>query len=248
MNPQRDVLVLGFLTALLIAAVLFLASCASGTRLTDAQAKEIAQAKANLEAARAMEQFVTALGDAGVVIRDRLYQAAAHRFDAATANVELPAPATPAAALVGPAGPNEPVITKEAEDAKVSAGNPPPSQWGMIGGIAGGVGLAALGLLRFSPGVFGGVAQLAHTFLAPKATREMRAVEKQSVAVAQQAVAYGHAVTQVAKQAGMESEVERVKDAFGKAQDQLGVREQIDAILSAYKAGKLPVKPQDEHA
>lgn len=220
--------------------VLSHAGCASGVRLTDDQAKEIAQAKADLAAARDMVRFAEALGEAGAVIRDKLYLAAAHRFDAGTANVELPAPEKPAAALVTASGPNEALIEQESQDAKASAGNPPPSPWGMALGIAGGVGLAALSVLRFSPGLFGAAANIAHTFLAPKATREMREAEQKAHAVAQQAVAYGHAVTQMAKDAGMGDTVRQVQDKFAKAQDALGIREQIDAILAAHKTTKPP--------
>lgn len=204
-------------------------------RLTDEQAAQLAQGKADIEAAR-----ITVDAEAF----QKLMRAAAARVMAALANLELPAPATPVSDLVEKSGQPIPVaIEAESKAAAAAEETPPVGIWGMIAAGAGGVGLLALSVLRFSPGAFGMVASLAHTILAPKATKEMREAERSAVVIAHQAVAYGHAVGELAEAAGLKPSVEAVKTQFSDAQDALGIRPQVDTILQAFKDGKLPVKP-----
>jgi len=210
-----------------------LTGCA--TRLTDEQITQLSQGKADIEAAR-----LTVDAEAF----QALMKAGAARVMAALANLELPIPATPVSDLVEKNGNPIPVaIEAESKAAAAAEETPPSGLWGMIAAGAGGVGLLALSVLRFSPGAFGLVANLAHTFLAPKATKEMRAAEREAVAITHQAVAYGHAVTTLAETAGLKPSVEAVKTQFSEAQDALGIRDQMGTILQAFKDGKLPVKP-----
>ena len=218
--------------AVALLAVLLLAGCA---RLTDAQAAQLAQAREDVVAARMCNDQAA---------RSALFQAAGARLMAGLNDLDLPPAAVLATALVQPTGdPVLPAVEREQQKSRAAEADPPSGVLGMVAGVAGGVGLLALSVLRFSPGAFGVVADLAHTFLAPKATRDMRAVQAQATAVAQQAVAYGAAVTEVATAAGLRPTVETIKDRFGQEQDRLGIRPQIDTLLQAFKDGKLPVKP-----
>lgn len=222
---------LALLSALFwIAVVMCVAGC--GTRITPDQASHLSQARADVQASR--EQTV----DQPTAVK--LLAAAGARTMAATENLDLPAPQTPPAVLIVPPAPEQ-----EMRAAQAAEKDPPVGMLGYIAAGVGGVGLAALGALRFMPGTFGVVADLAHNWLAPKATKQMRDVEQQSFAVAQQAVAYGHAVSTLAEQAGLGDKVEQLKSTFSDAQDKLGVKPQIDALLAAFKTGKLPIKPQD---
>jgi len=221
----------GLLSALFwIGVVMCIAGC--GTRITPEQAAQLSQGRADVEASRTP--------NIDPVDASRLASAAGSRLMAGTAGLDLPEPEIPVTALVVPPQPEQ-----EMRAAHASEVDPPPGMLGYIAGGVAGVGLAALGALRFMPGTFGVVADLAHNWLAPKATKQMREVEQQSFAVAQQAVAYGHAVSTLAEQAGLGDKVEQLKTTFGEAQDKLGVKPQIDALLAAFKTGKLPIKPQD---
>ena len=213
-------------------AMLALAGC---QRITDAQAVQLAQGKADVVAARATTDAAA---------RSALINAAASRLMAGLADVDLPPPAHPATSFVDAAGvPVEAAISQEQQEAQAAEKDPPSGFWKLAAGIAGGAGLVALSILRFSPGAFGVVADLAQTFLAPKATRDMRAAQAQAMDIAQQAIAYGHTVTQVAESAGLKPTMETIKDRFSEEQDKLGIKPQIDALLQAFKDGKLPVKP-----
>lgn len=215
--------------------LLVLAGCDGSIRVTQEQANELAQSKADVEASRSTSDAAA---------RSALLQAAGARLMAGLANVDLPAPKTPAAAMVQQDGtPIIPMIEQESRAAHEAEKDPPVGFWGMVAAGAGGVGLLALSILRFSPGAFGVVADLAHTYLAPKATKQMRAAQQEATAIAQQAVAYGHAVTQVAEAAGLKPSIEAVKTQFSEQQDRIGIKDQVDTILAAFKAGKLPVKP-----
>jgi hypothetical protein len=134
-----------------------------------------------------------------------------------------------------------PKVEQEAEDAKAAADDPPSGMLGAILGGAGGVALLALSYLRFSPGAFGLVANLAHTFLAPKATRDMRAAQAKAAEVAEVAVAYGHTLAQAAKANGLGDKVEELNAQAAAVQDRLGIRPQVAAILAAVKAQRAPV-------
>lgn len=210
----------------LVAVVLFLASC--GTRLTDAQAAQLSQAKADVEAAALTTDYEA---------RSTLLTAAHNRLLAGLENLDLPAPQTPVEALVEKDGtPVLPAVEREREESRAAAESPPAGLSGLIWGGIGGVGLAALGLLRFSPGTFGLVANLAHNYLAPKATREMRDAQARATEVAEQAIAYGHQVTEAAKAAGLAPTVEVIQADMAKVQDKLGIRPQVQTILKRVKA------------
>jgi hypothetical protein len=211
---------------LLLIAFFFLVGCDT-VRLTQEQAKQLSQAKADTEAARLCTDL-----DA----RSALFQAVGARLMSGLADVDLPPPFTPASALVDPAGQPTGLVHGELEAAK-AAEEAPPSGWlNLALGAAGGLALTVLSVLRFSPGAFGLVANLAHTVLAPKATREMRAVQVKATAVAEQAIQYGHQVTEVAKAAGLGPTVIAIQEEAIKVQDKLGLRPQVQAILAGVKA------------
>lgn len=215
-------------------AALFLTGC--GVRLTDAQAQQFAQAKADAAAAARC---------ADAEARSALLTAAHNRLLAGMADLDLPPAAVPAEELVEPDGaPVLPKVEAEVQAAQAAAEDPPSGFLGMVLGGVGGVALAALGVLRFSPGAFGMVANLAHTFLAPRATKDMRAAQAKATEVAEVAVAYGHTLAREAKAAGLGSKVEELNAKAAQAQDRLGIRSQVDAILAAVKArqaGAVPV-------
>ena len=182
--------------ALFLALALFLGGC--GVRLTDEQAAQLGQAAANMAAADAVEKAAPAAPDPAAHERAAavLREAALARVSAAIANLDgLPEPEKPASVLA-PAGiPDQAKVAKEVEDAKAAKGDPPSGMLGMILGGVGGVGLLALSVLRFSPGAFGLVANLAHGILAPQATRDMRQAQAKAMDIARTAVEYGQAVT-----------------------------------------------------
>lgn len=214
--------------ALAVLAAVLLVGC-GGHRLTDAQARELAQARADTEAAR-----LVATDNAA---RSALYQAAGARLMAGLADLDLPAPTVPVAALVTPAG--EPILAAVEEErsaATESEGDPPSGWLAAAAGVAGGVGLMALSVLRFSPGAFGLLANLAHTVLAPKATRDMRAAQAKAMDVAHEAVAYGHTLAQAATAAGHGPLVLAAQAEAARIQDRLGIRPQVQTILAAVKA------------
>lgn len=215
----------------------FLVGCA-GVRLTDAQAAQLSQAKADTQAARATTDEAA---------RATLFQAVGSRVLAGLAEVDLPAPETPASALVAPDGtPVAGAVAAEFQASQAAEASPPPGRLSLALGAVGGLGLAALSVLRLSPGAFGAVANIAHTLLAPKATREMRKIEKQAVVVAQQAVQYGHTVTEVAKAAGLGPAVLSLQEDAGAVQDELGIREQIKTLLALAKQRATPT--MSDHA
>jgi hypothetical protein len=209
---------------LLFLLVLLLTGC--GVRLTDEQTSQLSQAKADVEASR-----LTVDADA----RSDLLQAAGARLMAGLADVDLPPPYVTPAQLVDPAGQPTALVPAELKASK-AAEEAPPSGWlNLALGGAGGLALMALSVLRFSPGAFGVVAQLAHTLLAPKATREMREVQVKSTVIAEQAIQYGHQITEIAKAAGLEPTVLRIQEGAIKVQDDLGIRPQLQAILAGVK-------------
>jgi hypothetical protein len=217
---------------LALALAFLLCGCAGVVRLTEDQAKQLAQADADAKAAALMADASASL--------DAL-RASAHRVLAACANLTLPPPETPPEAMVEPSGaPILASLAAEVTAAKAAADDPPSGLLGVIAGAAGGLGLAVLAALRFSPGAFGLVANLAHAFLAPKATRDMREAQARAQDVARQAIAYGHAVTTIAKDAGLGDQVHRVQATAGIVQDHLGIRPQVEVILAAVKAGAVP--------
>jgi len=226
--------------ALVILAAVLLVGC-EGYRVTDAQAAELAQARADTQAAR-----LVATDNAA---RSALYQAAGARLMAGLADLDLPPPVVPVAALVTPAGePVLPAVEEERSAATESEGDPPSGWLAAAAGVAGGIGLMALSVLRFSPGAFGLVANLAHTMLAPKATRDMRAAQAQAMGVAEEAVAYGHTLAQAATAAGHGSIVLGVQAEAARIQDRLGIRPQVRTILAAVKAraASPPVPPAQD--
>ena len=203
-----------------------LVGCA--TRLTDEQIAQLSQGKADVEASRLTVDLEA---------RSALLQAAGARLMAGLADLDLPPPATPPAKLVDPAGQAfAPALQAETEAAKAAEASPPSGLLGLALAGAGGLALAALSVLRFSPGAFGLVANLAHTIMAPKATKEMREVQMKAVAVAEQAVQYGHQVTEAAKAAGLKPTVDLIQEEAGKVQDRLGIRSQVQAILAGVKS------------
>lgn len=216
---------------------LLLFGCSGSVRLTRAQAEQLSQSKADIEASR-----LTVDPDA----RSNLLMAAGARLMAAVANVDLPEPATPASQLVDPAGqPIAAAILAENSSAK-AAEEAPPSGWVKVAaGVAGGLALTLLSVLRFSPGVFGAVANIAHTVLAPKATREMREVQLKATAVAEQAVQYGHAVTEMAKASGLGPTVLLLQEEAAKVQDKLGIRPQVKSILAGVKKSRGPTVKEE---
>lgn len=220
---------------LALLAVLLLSGCAGQRTLTEAQAAELAQARADVAAARAVAvDDSDPEGDAKA--RAALYRAAAARLMAGLADVDLPPPATPPARLVDPAGaPLLPAVEAEEQAATASEEAPPPSAWGATLAWAGGVGLLVLGVLRTSPGAFGLLANLAHAALAPKATRDMRAAQAKAMEVAQEAIAYGHTVTEAARAAGLGPTVNKLQEDAGAVQDRLGIRPQVQTLLAQAK-------------
>ena len=155
-------------------AVLLLVGCSR--QLTDAQAAQLAQGKQDVIAARACTDQAA---------RSALFQAAGARLMAGLNDLDLPPAAVPATTLVQPTGDPVPAaVEREVQESRAAEADPPSGVLGMVAGVAGGVGLLALSVLRFSPGAFGVVANLAHAYLAPKATRDMRAVQAQATAVA----------------------------------------------------------------
>ncbi len=208
-----------------------------GHRISDEQAEQLAQGKADVEASRLVEVEDPA---AAALLR----QAAAARLMAAIANfTALPAPMTPVALLVDTAT-NKPIpeaIEAEHKAADAAEVDPPVGQTGkLLAGIAG-IGLTALLILRTSPGAFGLFADLAYKIAAPLASKEARKVEKKAVVIAENAVAYGAALTKTAREAGLGEQVNEIQVAAGQVQDSLGIREQTKAILAAFK--KSPTLP-----
>jgi hypothetical protein len=217
--------------ALVLLAALLLVGC--GRQITDAQAAQLSQARADAQAA-------ARCADADA--RSALMLAAHNRLLAGLANLDLPAPARAPESLVTPEGaPIAAAVEAEAQEAKAAAEDPPSGMLGAILGGVGGVALLALSYLRFSPGAFGMVANLAHAYLAPKATRDMRAAQAKATEVAEVAIAYGHTLAQEAKAAGMKDLVDDVNARAAQAQDRLGLRPQVEAILAAVKARGAPV-------
>jgi hypothetical protein len=212
--------------ALALVVAFALAGC--GVRLTDAQAGQLSQAKADAQAAAACTDAQA---------RAVLLTAAHNRLLAGLADLDLPPPVTAPAELVTPDGvPVLPKVEAEARAAKAAADDPPAGMLGVVLGGVGGVALAALGVLRFSPGAFGMVANLAHAYLAPRATRDMRAAQAKAAEVAEQAVVYGHTLAQAAKANGLGDAVEEINAKSAAVQDRLGIRPQVAAILAAVKA------------
>ena len=228
-----------FVAVILMSVLLIscLSGC-SGPRLTDAQAAELAQARANTCAARRASDVDAA---------NTLTRAACARSMAAIADLELPDPATPDTALVATDGtPHADVIHAESVAADASEKHPPEGNhaWAWVGGA----GLLALGVLRLSPGLFGGVANLAYAYLAPLATRQMRERQQQGALIAEHAIAYGAAVTATATAAGLGEQVERIKVVAAVAQDRLGIRDQVQAILASFKTQAVPISQARAHA
>lgn len=210
-----------------IIIVCALLACVGCTRLTDAQALQLSQARADATAAQS-----TSDGAA----RATLYQAAGCRLLAGLNDAELPPPIVAPSMLVnGSDMPIAAAVEQESHDAKAAQDDPPSGWVAVAAGIAGGLGLTALSILRFSPGAFGVVADLAHAWLAPKATKDMRAVQIQAVDVAREAVAYGQQVTAMATAAGLGERVEDIKSQAARIQNQLGLREPIQALLASVK-------------
>jgi len=206
--------------------ILLLVGCGAITR---AQADQLAQGRADVEASRKTTQPEA---------KQTLQQAAESRFMAGTANMELPPPAYPADSLVSPAG--EPVaatIQQERGEAKAAEESPPGGLgWRTVGGIALSVCVTALSLLRLSPGAFGTIAGLAHSILAPKQVKEAKAAVQ---SVLGQSVAYGYELVQLANSAGLAPQVEAIKGRFAAEQERLGIRAQVNALLRADKDARL---------
>lgn len=221
---------LAFVPWFLAAMVALVAMTGCAPRPTDAQAEQLAQARADIIAAR-----LCADADA----RSMLYRAAGARLMAGLANLDLPAPLTSASAMVASDGtPDVAKVQDESDKAKEAEADPPAGFMGAILASAGGIALAALTYLRFSPGAFGLLANLAHGLLAPRATRDMRAAQAKAMDVAEQAVAYGHAVTEAAHAAGLKTTVDSIQASAGEAQDRLGIRPQVQAILAGVKRNR----------
>ena len=214
--------------------LLLLGGCA---RLSPEQAAQLSQARANARASALT---------ADQAARSTLAAAVAARLEAATANLDLPAPQRSPESLVPAGSPDQAAIDAESRDAAADKDNPPA---GVLGWVLGGVGsaaLLALGVLRSSPGAFGLLANLAHTALAPRATREMRAIQVQAGTIAERAVAYGHSIATLAEANGLAEQVEALKSEAASEQDALGIRPQIATILAAIKAGH--AAPSPDHA
>jgi len=229
--------------AILVAlAAVSLGGC---VRMTDGQAAQAAQAKANMAAAGAIDKAAPTAEDPGAYRHAAavLREAALARMSAAMANLDLPAPET-GPDILAPAGvPAAPAITAESHAAAVAASDPPSGMLGMVLGCIGGVGLLAVGVLRHSPGAFGLLANLAHTVMAPKATKDMRAAQAKAADIADQAIAYGHAVTATAVAHGLGDKVEAVKAQAAQIQDRLGIRDHVAVILAKHKAGGSGIRP-----
>jgi hypothetical protein len=216
--------------AAILFAVFMFAGC-EGVRVTDAQAVQLSQARSDVIAARMTTDAAA---------RSALFQAACARLKAGMNDLDLPPAPVPPTAFVAPDGsPIMGAIEKESNDAR-SAEADPPAGWGaVIAATAGGLGLMVLSVLRLSPGAFGLVANIAHTILAPKATKDMRAVQAKATDVAEQAIAYGHAVTQAAKDAGLGDEVAAIQARAIDMQNAIGIRPQIKTLLERAKGGAI---------
>lgn len=223
---------------LLPLVVLVIGGC---TRLSDGQAAQLAQARADVEASRMT---------ADAAARSTLLNAAACRLMAGIADLDLPAPETPVSALLAQDGTPDPVnVPAEARAAQASENKPPRGTLGLVLAGIGGVALAALSVIRLSPGAFGTVADLAHQFLAPKATRAVRAASMKSLEVAKEAVAYGRTVTLAAEAAGLGPTVLAIQSEAAKGQDRLGIRAELKTILAGVKAkGGTGTFTRGEHA
>lgn len=223
-----------YLPLLLVAVALLLAGC--GTRLTDGQSAQLAQAKADIQASRST---------AAAAASNDLLHAAAARTMSAVADLTLPEPLTPASVLVGADGTAHTDTIAIEHTAAAAAEQDPPSGWaGTVLAWAGGAGLVLLGAMRLSPGLFGAVSDLAYGYLAPLANRRIRQRQQQATQIAEQAVAYGAAVAATATAAGLGEQVEAIKTAAADTQDRLGIRDQVQAILDSFKtqAGPIPTK------
>ena len=214
-------------TVILMVVVFISCLTGCGTRLTDGQAAQLAQARADIQAGRSTSD-ATAAND--------LLHAAAARTMSAVADLSLPEPLTAPSALIAKDGAPDSAAIKVEHERAAAAEQDPPSGWaGTVLAWAGGAGLLVLGAMRFSPGIFGVVADLAHQFLAPLATRQMRERQVQGAQIAEQAVAYGAAVTDAARAAGLGEEIRDIQVAAAEVQDRLGIREQTRAILAQFK-------------
>jgi len=212
-----------FLLPLAIMAAVLFSGC---TRISDEQAAHLAQARADAEAALAVR------GDA--MARDTLFAAAAARLFAGTADLDLPAPAVAASALVDKAGQPQPVaVEQERKDAEAAAGDPPTGiGWG---GWLAGAGLAALGLCRFVPGAGGMVANLAWNILAPKADRMMDRKAHQLYQHGAAVVQYGVEMASVAEQVAPDV-AQQIQRKAVEVQERLGVRSVVADLVTAAKA------------
>ncbi len=211
----------------LAAVCLILAMTGCGTRLTDGQAEQLAQARADVVAARTSTDQAASY---------ELLQASAARQMAAVADLSLPEPMTPVSALVAADGaPHMAAIASERKAADAAEIDPPSGWAGAVLAWAGGAGLLVLGAMRLSPGIFGAVSDLAYGYLAPLANRQIRQRQQQATVVAEHAVAYGAAITATATAAGLGPQVEMIKDSAAETQDRLGIRDQVQAILASLK-------------
>lgn len=217
-----------------LVAVLFFVGCADrGPTLSVAQANELAQARADVEASRS--PVVTP--EESIL----LTRAAAAHLMAATTNLELPTPTTPVAILTAP----DPVARAAAVNAEASAADqaerdPPAGVLGIVAGLTA-AAVSILGVLRFLPGVYGPLAGTLQALLAPPQVKAARARERDALPVAERAVAYGAALARVANAAGLGDRVRAVNCEHAAVQDALGLRDQIDALLAPFK--KQPPPP-----
>ena len=208
-----------------LVALLLLVACETrGPTLSVAQAAELSQARADVDASRS--PVVTPEESLA------LTRAAAAHLMAATANLDLPAPTTPVVILTAP----DPVaraaaITAEASAADQAERDPPAGVLGLVAGLTA-AAVSILGVLRFLPGVYGPLAGTLAALLAPPQVKAARERERAAVPVAERAVAYGAALAQVAHAAGLGDRVRAVNAEHAAIQDALGLRDQIRALLA----------------
>lgn len=208
----------------LVVAGLFFSSC---IRLTDEQAAQLAQGKADVGAARLTSDIST---------RNALYAAAGARLMAGVYDIDLPAPGTPVSALVATdSTPITPAVEKEVQESHAAETAPPTGVSAGVLGMIGAGGLAVLGLLRFVPGAGGVVADLAYNFIAPKVSRETdrKAHElfQHGAAVVQYGVEMAHVAEAVAPEAA-----ESVQRRMLGLQQTLGIQGTVADLVTAAKA------------
>jgi hypothetical protein len=213
---------------LLLAVVVAGCLLSSCTRITEEQGKQLAQAKADVEAARQVEDQEA---------RNALYASASSRLMAGLFDVELPPPFVPAATLA-----RDPVAVQTEVKESMAAEKDPPSGTGTAWAWIAGGGLAALGLLRFVPGAGGMVANLAYSYFASKVDKDVDRKAHQLYQHGAAVVQYGVEMAHVAE-AVAPAEAAAIQERAIEIQQKLGLKETIEQLVVAAKASaqKMPL-------